>query len=146
MKKEKRQIRLDDLLDKSEPSASFHDAAINKITADYENKKLIIEFELCVGNPNEKTEIEMERCRKGHLSVSNLIFWSLELPGNNDKDRWAPLWLTSDGLIDEVKTDMPKSLNIILEPDMYAWYFFFSNINSFGYLASREAEFKWETA
>ena len=146
MKDLKQKIRLDDLLGQVEPYATFHDATLNKIEIDYEAYELTAEFKLCVGNPDGKAKMERERCRRGVLKVSGLIFWAIEPPGNKDTDKWGPLWLTSDGLIEEAPTETAKQLTSVSMPETYGWYLYFSDINAFAYLCAREAVFEWEKA
>jgi hypothetical protein len=146
MKLPKQKMRLDDLLDQTEPHATFHDATLDTIKIDYEAHELTAEFKLCVGNPNGKTKMERERHRSGMLKVSGLIFWALEPPDNKDTKEWGPLWLTGDGLIEEAPTETAKKLTSISKPETYGWYLYFSDINAFAYLASREAVFEWKTA
>jgi len=143
----KRKIRMDDLINrKLEPFASFHDATLQKITVDYDNKTLSAEFEMCVGNPAGSNETERNRTRRGILSLAGLVLWAMEPPDNSDHDRWGPLWLTHDCLMEEASTDKGKTLASILDPDLYAWCIFFSDTNSFGYCAAREAMFEWQNA
>jgi hypothetical protein len=146
MKRLKQKIRLDDLLDQTEPYATFHDATLHKIKIDYEAHELTAEFKLCVGNPNGKTNMERERHRSGTLKVSGLIFWALEPPDNIDTKKWGSLWLTGDGLIEEAPTETAKKLTSISKPEMYGWYLYFSDINAFAYLAARQATFAWKSA
>jgi len=144
VKENKEKTRLDDLLDKTEPYATFHDAMLHTITIDYDTKEFTARVDLCVGNPDAKTEIERERRRIGVLKASGMIFWALEPPDNEDRERWGPLWLTDDGLIKEAPTKTAKKLISTLVPDTYGWYLYFADINAFGYLLAKGAVFKWE--
>jgi hypothetical protein len=146
MKQRDRKIVLDDLLDRTEPFGTFHDAYLHKLNINYDTRELIAEFDICVGNPDGETKEERERYRRGVLRVSGLIFWALEAPEDKDTNKWGPLWLTSDGLLEEGPTDTAKRLSSTLKPGVYGWYLYFSNINAFGYLSADEATFEWKTA
>ncbi len=147
MNQTKQKKRMDDLLDQSEPYATFHDAKLHKIKVDYDAQELTAEFTLCVGNPDAKTEEERERHRSGILKVSGLIFWVLQPPDNNKKTKeCGGLWLTDDGLIEEAPAETPKAVTSIPKPEAYGWYLYFSDINAFGYLAARDAVFEWKSA
>jgi hypothetical protein len=142
----KKNIRMDDLLDKSEPFAGFHDASLHKVHLDYDARAVSAEFKLFVGNPEGKTDEERERTRLGILNLEGLAFWSIDSPGNDDIKRWGPLWLTHDCLLEESSTETGKRLSSLLGTDMFAWCMFFSDTNSFGYCAAKEASFKWKDA
>jgi hypothetical protein len=144
MKEHKNKIKLDALLDKNEPFASFHDARLRKIQIDYLKREITAELELSVGNPDGDTNEERERCRNGLLKISGLIYWAIEPPESNVTI--GPLWLASDGLIEEANTETAKKLRTILQPDFFAWYLYFSDINAYAYLVAKEAEFKWGNA
>ena len=64
--------------------------------------------------------------------------------GNKDTEKWGPLWLTGDGLIEEAPTETAKRLTSISKSEMYGWYLYFSDIDAFAYLAAREAAFEWK--
>jgi hypothetical protein len=140
----KRNIRMDDLLDKSEPFASFHDAALHKVQLDYDARVVSAEFELYVDNPEGKKDEEKERTRRGILTLEGLAVWAIDSPGNDDIKRWGPLRLTHDCLLEESSTETGTRLSSLLGTDMFAWCMFFSNTNSFGYCAAKEASFKWK--
>jgi hypothetical protein len=143
MKEDKNNTRMDSLLDQAEPYATFHDAELCEMTIDYKTGTLAAEFELCVGNPDGKTDSERERHRKGILRVSGLVYWAIELPGDKGEGQSRPLWLTGDGLIAEASTKTVKELASTLPPETYGWYMYFSNLNAFAYLAAKEAVFEW---
>ena len=147
MNKENYKTKLDDLLGPMEPCATFHDSVLHELRINYTERKLLAEFELCVGDPDSKDENKRERHRKGSLRVSSLVLWAMEPPGNRDQERWTPLWITDDGLISEAKTETARELSLTtLSPDMYGWYLYFSSINAFAYLAAKEAVFEWKAA
>ena len=56
MKQKYRKILLDDLLDRTEPFATFHDAYLHKINIDYNARELIAELDIWIGNPDGETK------------------------------------------------------------------------------------------
>ncbi len=70
----KRNKKLDDLLGPMEPTASFHDARILSAFIDYVRRTAMVEFEICVGDPEASDLSLRERCRRGRLIVSGLMF------------------------------------------------------------------------
>jgi hypothetical protein len=60
--------RLDDLLDATEPHATFHDAEMIDLHIDYVGRTLDARFDLCVGDPDGVTELHANPVARG---VSN---------------------------------------------------------------------------
>jgi len=144
MKEHKNSIKLDDLLDSTEPFATFHDATLHKIQIDYGRGEITAAFELSVGNPDGITGQERERRRNGVLQISGLVYWAQDPPESNVTI--GPLWLSAADLIEKATTMTARKLKPILSPQLFSWYFYFSNINAFAYLVAKEADFKWENA
>ena len=141
----KRNTRLDDLLDtKAEPFASFHDATLSNIHIDYILKTLSAEFTLSVGSPNDPEEANRERTRQGILTLSGLVLWVIEPPDVRSKQEWGEPWLTHDSLMAEASTECGKMLAAVIGQDVYAWFLFFNDLNSFGYCICHEAAFEWK--
>lgn len=75
-----RQVRLDDLIDRStEPHASFHDAELLSLNIDNEARTAVAAFELFVGDPDGDRE-QRESVRRGRLELGGLRFWAEEMP------------------------------------------------------------------
>jgi hypothetical protein len=138
-------MRLEDLLDRKFPHASFHDALLNRLTLDYLLRTATFDMELCVGNPESESAEEREAHAKGVLSFKNFIFCTIEAPdpGYNFMDEGG-LWITSDGPISKLKGDICSDLMDKVPKDAFAHYFFNSDWNSFIYISAYSAEFKWK--
>jgi hypothetical protein len=131
-------LSLHDVLDKGEPHATFHDAAIESITVDYLARRLVAKVNLCVGNPDDVDASARERRRVGTLTVEGITLWALE-PGLISG---KPLWLTSDGPLNQTPTEVGKAFAAQCSNNI-AWFLFFSDLNAFGYLAGAGATFTW---
>lgn len=131
--------RLDDLLPKDTPTATFHDSALLSWVVDYENQVLTANFNICIGDPDAKDQTTREAWRRGQLRIDGLRFW--EIDGHQSSE---PLWVNSDGLLNECETDRARSLMERVQEGDFAWYLFFQEENSFAFVAGKRAIFKWE--
>jgi len=132
---------LDELLDGTEPHATFHDASLREVSIDYHARTLAVLFDLCVGDPDGELESERERSRTGVLELTGLIFWAQEPPDfaaavENDR-------LTADGPLGEAPTETGRRLGRDVPADAWAAYPFFSDWNAFAYCAAARATFRW---
>lgn len=133
---------LDALLDESEPVGSFHDALLLSVRVDFQAATLVAEMSLVVGSSDESDGASTTRRRNGRLILRKLRHYSLE-PSFVERTRAdGPLWLTSDGPIEESPTETGKALAASLK-DCFAAWLYFSNLNAFAYCASEEATFEW---
>jgi len=107
---------IDDFLGTAEPCASFHDARLISVQINYDQRELVSNWSLYVGDP----ESERERTRPGRLSFSGLLFWVVE-PYGQVLDGSRP-WLTSYGSLLEAGTDLAKELSERVPQGASAWY------------------------
>ena len=127
---------LDTLIGGRKPRGTFHDARLvdTKHRVDFTE----MQFALDVGDPNA-TSVEVRELRRtGVLIIHGLHDWILDPP--NVK---LGSWLTSDGPIASLDTDLARQLVGRLAPDLLHYYMYFSGTNAFLYLACREMEFRW---
>jgi hypothetical protein len=127
---------LEDIIDNSEPNATFHDADILAISVDYQHSVLRLQMILCVGDPNANNEVDRERRRQCEVVFNGLRHWTIDLPSPISKEIDGPLWMTSDGPLMDCPTDAAKELIKTIFPYDIQWYFYFSDINAFAYTAS----------
>lgn len=139
---------LDDLLGNDEPCASFHDAYLERVSADYLDRKLVMEFDLSIGDPDGSTEEERQRYRKGTLELGGLVFWGIDPPQEEDFSRYAgPLWVVSDGFLEDAKTETARTpMKRLKNPSLNAWYLYLSDMNTFAYIVAEAAVFQWKAA
>jgi hypothetical protein len=134
---------LEDIIDNSEPNATFHDADIHSILVDYQNSALTIRMTLCVGDPNAKIEIDREIRRQCEVVFDGLRHWTMEFPSPISQEIKGPLWMTSDGQLKDCPTDYAKALIKSQLPYDIQWYLYFSDLNTFAYIVATNVSFKW---
>ena len=133
---------LDGLLE-GERHATFHDATLLSVHVDYTAKRLVAEFDVCVGDPDAAEESTRERRRRGRLTIEGLKLWALEPPLELRAGSRREPWLTSDGPLAESPTDAGKALARAIGRQGVSWYLYFSDFNAFGYVAGERATFSW---
>lgn len=135
--------KLESLLGKDEPNGTFHDSSLLSISIDYDKKLLIANFDICVGNPEGKDRHTRERYRSGRLKIERLAFWFMEAP-TTPSDKWLDCpWLTADGPLRTCSTPAAKLLLQRAAVTHFAWYFYFSDLNTFAYVAGDSVSFSW---
>ena len=134
---------LESLLGKDEPNGTFHDSSLLSISIDYDKKLLIANFDICIGNPEGKNQQALERYRPGSLKIDGLGFWFMDTP-TTTSDKWlACPWLTADGPLSTCSTPAAKLLLQRAAGKHFAWYFYFSDLNTFAYVAGDSVSFAW---
>jgi len=113
---------------------------VRSFAIDYVARQLVASVDVCVGNPDDPIDSVRERRRAGTLTISGLVLWAMEpsLISSNS------LWLTDDGPLHECPTEAAKALAAQCSTCGVAWYFFFGDLNAFGYVAGAQATFKWD--
>ena len=134
---------LDSLLGDEERHATFHDAILTGVEIDYVGKRFVGVMQLSVGDPAASDEAARERRRRGELIVDGLTLWAIDPPHTGSSGLGDGLWLSADGMLAQAPTGIGKALAQGLTSDGVGWFFFFANLNAFGYLAGRRAEFRW---
>jgi hypothetical protein len=134
---------LESLIGTDEPCGTFHDSSLLSVNADYDKKLLIADFDICVGDPEGKDEKARERYRPGRLRIEGLEFWFMEPPTTTD-DKWNSCpWVTDDGPLSSCPTASAKLLMQRAAGKHFAWYFYFSDLNTFAYVAGNRVSFEW---
>jgi hypothetical protein len=134
---------LETLLGKDEPNGTFHDSSLLSMSVDYDKKLLIADFDIFVGDPEGKDQQARERYRPGRLGIEGLGFWFMEVP-TAPSDKWmACPWLTEDGPLSTCPTPAAKLLLQRATGKHFAWYFYFSDLNTFAYVAGDSVSFEW---
>lgn len=133
-------LTMDDLFGPDEPSATFHDAYVQRIRIDYGARRFDAIVSVSVEDPGAADYARRERYRTGRLTVEGLRCWCME--------SWAvtgePLWLTGDGFLGDAPTEAGKSLATQHVGAAVRWWLFFSDLNAFAYLVGERASFAWE--
>lgn len=134
---------LDSLIGKDEPDGTFHDSSLLSISVNYDEKILIADFDICVGNPEGKDQQAPERYRRGRIRIEGLAFWFIDAP-TTPSDKWmACPWLTDDGPLSTCSAPAAKLLLQRAAGKHFAWYFYFSDLNTFAYIAGDSVSFAW---
>lgn len=134
---------LEDIIDYSEPNATFHDADVHSINVDYQNTILVLQMSICVGDPNANTEVDREKRRLCEVTFEGLRYWTIGLPSPISHEIKGPLWMTSDGPLKNCPTDDAKGLIKANLPYDIQWYFYFSDLNTFAYIVATSVSFRW---
>jgi hypothetical protein len=134
---------LDSLLGDEERHATFHDAILTGVEIDYVGKRFVGVMQLSVGDPAASDEAARERRRRGELIVDGLTLWAIEPPHTESSGLEDGLWLSADGILAHAPTSVGKALAQGLTSGGVGWFFFFANLNAFGYVAGGRAEFRW---
>jgi hypothetical protein len=126
-----------------EPNVTFHDSSLLSLNIGYDKKLLTADFDLSVGDPDGKDKQARERHRPGCLRVEGLEFWFME-PPTTPADKWmAYPWLTDDGPLSTCPTSAAKALRQRAAKKNFAWYFYFSDLNTVAYVAGDSVSFEW---
>ena len=116
----------------------LHDAEVQRIAVDYQERKVTLEVAVWVGNMDDPPE-RREAYRKGRIEISGLLFLVIEPP-----DPRYP-FKTSDLRIDGC--DMSKNLDPELLKSLSGDAFFRSlwvnEWNAFIHIAARDAAIAW---
>ncbi len=62
----------------------------------------------------------------------------------NLTDTTASHWLSDEGPLSQLTSDLARSLTREFTAEPYGWYFYFSDSNAFLYWTAREVSFDWE--
>ena len=135
-------LTLDDLLDSTEPHATFERATVRAMTIDYERGRFVADIDLRVGDPGAGDEDARERLRRGRLTVEGLRMWALEPPERTHRQRRG-LVLGKHGLLERAPTDAGPLLSVTIGAVAASWFFHFIDIDAYGYLAGERASFVW---
>lgn len=135
-----RSIALDDLLQEQHPGASFHDASVEGYYFDARSQSLELYVQIALYGPTGGKPHHLP----GVLAFSEVLSFHVEAPGNGRSQRSDGLWLTSEGPVASLP---PESGAAPALPDAPAHafhhYLYFSDVNSFMFIAAMEAEFAW---
>lgn len=135
---------LDGLLDNIYPYASFHDSILQRIGVDYVKRELKMEFQISIGNPDASVEKELEGCRAGRLTFSELHFFIVEPPDSEFQCHEAEgLWMVNYDLMDTEELLQEHKLPQQIPEETFVVRFFVNDWNSFIFVAAKEASFKW---
>jgi hypothetical protein len=135
---------LEELVVEEEPHATFHDAGVQSIAVDFANGTCTMECDLAVGDPEDADKDVRERRRLGRLVFKGLLLWVFEPPVEVPRKPGGALWLTSDGPLGEASAPSARSLALSAPIDAVRWYFYFSNLNVFAYIAAAGVVFEWQ--
>ncbi len=117
----------------------FHDAEIQRVSIDYQQRAMIIDMDVFVGDVDAPLE-EREAYREGTLVISGLQFAAIEPP-----DAHCPFSTPRASRIDAC--DMTKKLDPALlqtlPEDSFVRSFFVNDWNAFVHVAGLGAEIQW---
>ena len=134
-------IALDDLLQAKHPGASFHDASVEGYYFDARSRSLEFYLQVAFYAPagGKPTYVP------GVLTFSEVLSFHVEAPGDRSTPRSDGLWLTSQGPVGSLVRDKcaASALPDPLPDRTFHHYLYFSDVNSFMFIAALDAEFAW---
>jgi len=117
----------------------LHDSEVQRVSVDYEQRKLVLEVAIWVGNMADPPE-RREAYKRGRIEITGLLFLVMEPP-----DPKYPFGHSAELTIDGC--DMGKNLNRELLQSLPSNAFFRSlwvdEWNAFIHIAARDAEIIW---
>lgn len=118
----------------------LHDSRVSRIAIDYDQRKLILDIDVWVGDMNRDAREQRETYKRGQVLISGLVFTVMEPPDPRYPFSTATR-LTIAGC------DMSKNLSAELKSSLSADTFFRSlwvnEWNAFIHIAAKNAELKW---
>ena len=123
----------------------FHDSYLKSIQVDYCNRKIIIDLDIWVGDSDSKDEESREKYRLGKLSINNFLYCAIDPPDPNYSYHESKPLRIDGGPIEETSSPplpsglLPKSL----PKDVFVYWFFVRDWNSFIYIAGIDAQLIW---
>jgi hypothetical protein len=131
---------LDQLLTDSEQHGTFHDAILLK--SRQTNDCTELHFSLCIGDPDSTELDERELRRSGVLMVYGIHDWQFD-PCDATLSKVGSEWLTDDGPVSELNSDAAQRFANGVPQHLRCHYLFFSDTNSFLFVACERMEFRW---
>ncbi|MGV7220296.1 MAG: hypothetical protein ACQ9MH_02075 [Nitrospinales bacterium] len=124
----------------------FHDAYLKNIQVDYCNRKVILDLDISIGDPDANDKESREKYRLGQIIITNFLYCVIEPPDSNYSFQESkPLWIDG-GHIEEILPPplpsglLPKSL----PDDAFVYWFFVRDWNSYIYIAGIDARLIWQ--
>ena len=121
----------------------FHDAHLRSVSIDYLKSEARMLLNIWVGDLESKEFGIREAERLAELTISDLVYWVMEAPGQDAvASPGKELWIDMGQL--ETMESQPK---IALPPtpsDGFAHWIFVNEWNAFIYFCGKKAEIKWQ--
>lgn len=137
-------MQLDDLFGGDVPHATFHDAEIERLTLDYVAREAVLDCSICIGDPDATDEEARGARRKGHLTISGLLYCTIDPPDPSYPYQDAgALWMVGDGPVGSNGVS-GKHLPTNLPDGAFVRWFFINDWNAFIYIAAESARFEWK--
>ena len=134
-----RKLDLDLLLGQRHKDATFHDAVLERIEADYATLTASLRFNIPAGV--ERGDLRYQR---GTLFFDGLLFLAVESPAKPySRVRPAGAWITADGPFPDPNVRSSFALPESFPEEAFAHYFFASDWNSFIFIGARSVSFRW---
>lgn len=137
-------IDLDKFLGSEHPDASFHDALVEGYYFDARARSLALYVQVNLYEaPGEP------RYQPGVLTFSEVLSFELEAPSSSySRPPSSGLRLTSDGSVESLPGErkMAPPMPEALAERAFHHYLYFSDVNSFMFVAALRAEFAWREA
>jgi hypothetical protein len=116
----------------------LHDAEVQRITVDYEDRKLTLDLQIWVGDMDAPPE-KREAYRKARIEISGLLFCVMEPP--DPKYPYGTSDLRIDGC--DMRKNLDAQLISSLPADSFLRSIWVDEWNAFIHIAARNAELAW---
>jgi hypothetical protein len=125
-------------LEKTLPNG-LHDSEVQRVAIDYEQRTLILELAVWVGDMNDPPE-RREAYKSGRIKISGLIFFVAEPPDPKYPFRDSAE-LTIDG--GDMSENLDRELLKSLPGDAFFRSLWVNEWNAFIHIAARDSEIAW---
>ena len=120
----------------------LHDAAISDIAIDYKAKQAKLKLEVWVGDLDSEEDEIREAYRKGELILSGLVYFVIEPPDPTYKyNAEDAITVGAGSAKDKIKASVQLPQD--LPSDVFAYWFFVHEWNSFIHVAAKDTKLEW---
>ncbi|MEQ8791659.1 MAG: hypothetical protein RIC55_35680 [Pirellulaceae bacterium] len=122
----------------SELDLTLHDALLRKLSTDFVAGTADFILDVCVGDPDGKSERERERRRAGRLQLTGLQYLAVDPPDPN-----SPYGDQSPVRVDPCDADQEVATRYRIPDGAFSGRFFVSDWNGFIHFAAAAATLEW---
>ncbi len=117
---------------------SFHDSLLHALRTDFVAQTADFELNVCVGDPDAKSEKERERRRMARLRLTGLQYLAVDSP-----DPSYPYRDSGPVDVDHCEADVELADRYSSSENVFSGRFFVSDWNAFIHYSAKHAELSW---